>query len=232
MFLEVVAGYWGLLDDIKDYANSWRFCEDHKDNWGSTTEQLTCLIDQKIGKPGAPGGWPHMDFLQIGGAGCAGPIAHCPGQTDDEYKTEFVIWSLMQSPLIVDTDVRNMTAIMKKSLLNEELLAIHQSVETPPGQFMKRWTCAEPLKCEVWGRQLNEGGSDWMVALVNRGSDSHSMTITWGDLGWNKEDTATVRDLWEKQDVKSDAQESIEMVKVPSHSTAVLRLTKTSQAIV
>ena len=71
-----------------------------------------------------------------------------------------------------------------------------------------------------------------MVALVNRWSDSHSITVTWGDLGWKKEDTATVRDLWEKQDVKSDAQERIEMVKVPSHSTAVLRLTKTSQAIV
>ena len=48
------------------------------------------------------------------GAGCAG-VAHCPGQTDDEYKTEFVVWSLTQSPLIVDTDVRNMTVRTKRA---------------------------------------------------------------------------------------------------------------------
>ena len=37
-----------------------------------------------------------MDFLMTGGNGCAGPIAHCPGQTDDNYKTEFGIWTITQ----------------------------------------------------------------------------------------------------------------------------------------
>ena len=45
---------------------------------------------------GAAGGWPYMDFLMTGGNGCAGPIAHCPGQTDDNYKTEFGIWTITQ----------------------------------------------------------------------------------------------------------------------------------------
>ena len=58
--------------------------------------------------------------------------AHCPDQTDEEYRTEFVLWSLTQSPLIVDTDVRNMTTIMKQALLNEELIAIHQSTSQQP----------------------------------------------------------------------------------------------------
>jgi len=62
-----------------------------------------------------------------GGEGCSpfsrGP--HCPGQTDDEYMTEFAIWSLRQSPLIVSTDVRNLTEIMKKTLLNKELITHH-----------------------------------------------------------------------------------------------------------
>ena len=61
-----------------------------------------------------------MDFLMTGGAGCAA-ADHCPGQTEDEYKTEFVLWSLTQSPMIVDTDVRNMTLVMRRALLNPEL---------------------------------------------------------------------------------------------------------------
>jgi hypothetical protein len=44
-----------------------------------------------------------------------------------------VLWSLTQSPLIVDTDVRNMSAIMTRALLNDELVALHQSTATAPG---------------------------------------------------------------------------------------------------
>jgi hypothetical protein len=57
-----------------------------------------------------------MDFLMTGGMGCS-PFskgAHCPGQTDDEYRTTFALWALTQSPLIVATDVRNMTAVMNE----------------------------------------------------------------------------------------------------------------------
>ena len=48
--------------------------------------------------------------------GCDPPVdmVHCPGQTDTEYKTEFSLWCIMAAPLLVTTDVRNMTDIMKE----------------------------------------------------------------------------------------------------------------------
>ena len=33
----------------------------------------------------------------------------CPGQTEIEYQTEFALWSIIASPLIIATDVRNVT---------------------------------------------------------------------------------------------------------------------------
>jgi hypothetical protein len=60
-------------------------------------------------------------------AACVNFLPNC------RYKTEFVLWSLTQSPLIVDTDVRNMSAIMTHALLNDELVALHQSTATAPG---------------------------------------------------------------------------------------------------
>lgn len=51
---------------------------------------------------------------------------HCPEQTDTEYRTEFSLWSLGASSLIVATDVRNMTDIMKEVLLNAEVIAVNQ----------------------------------------------------------------------------------------------------------
>ncbi len=63
-----------------------------------------------------PGGWNDADFLMTGGQGCSSdtPLVHCPGMTDTEYKTEFTLWCIIASSLIVSTDVRNMTSIMKE----------------------------------------------------------------------------------------------------------------------
>ena len=63
-----------------------------------------------------PGGWNDADFIYTGGEGCADnkPFEHCPGQTDTEYHTEFSMWCIMGSSLLVATDIRNMTDIMKE----------------------------------------------------------------------------------------------------------------------
>ena len=67
-----------------------------------------------------PGGWNDADLLMTGGPGCendTNPLAHCPGMTDLEYRTEFTMWCIMGSPLIITTDIRNMTDIMKEVCL-------------------------------------------------------------------------------------------------------------------
>ena len=63
-----------------------------------------------------PGGWNDADFIYTGGEGCADnkPLEHCPGQTDTEYRTEFSMWCIMGSSLLIATDIRNMTDIMKE----------------------------------------------------------------------------------------------------------------------
>ena len=69
---------------------------------------------------------------------------HCPGMTDTEYRTEFTLWCLMSAPLLVVTDVRNMTSIMKEVLLNKDLIKINQDTTGPGGKrigFDK--TCGE-----------------------------------------------------------------------------------------
>lgn len=199
MVLEVVAGYFFLGDDIRRYANVWRFCEDHHDSWKSTTEQLLCRHLLKKGAAGSAGGWASMDLMTTGGQGCSvdgAVVDHCPGQTDDEYVTEFVIWCLTQSPLLVATDVRNLTSTMSSLMLNSELLSIHQSTATPPGKLLGHWLCTDPLDCEIWGRPLTADGDEWLVALINRGGKSnHSISCPFALLGWPDSTHATVRDV-------------------------------------
>ena len=80
-----------------------------------------------------------MDLLATGGAGCApysntsGNGTHCPKQSDDEYTTAFALWALTQSPLVVATDIRQLSGVMRTLMLNPEIIALHQSTRTPPG---------------------------------------------------------------------------------------------------
>lgn len=225
MFLEVVAGYFFLWQDISQFANSWRFCVDHHDSWKSLEQAVDCRVDQIGNTTGAPGGWGYMDMLMTGGAGCH-PFSsgsHCPGMSDDEYRTEFALWSLTQSPLIIATDVRNLTGVMRQTVLNKELLQFHQNTSTPPGKHLAHWLCSEPLKCSIWGRCLDAAGHDWMVALVNTGQREHQITVTWHQLGWNAAQPAVVKDLWSQTHLPGGFTGKF-IGTVPSHGTVLVRI--------
>jgi hypothetical protein len=51
---------------------------------------------------------------------------HCPRQTDSEYRTEASIYAIVSSPMMVGTDIRELTSIMKELLLNPESIALNQ----------------------------------------------------------------------------------------------------------
>ena len=65
-----------------------------------------------------------------GGQGCQNYSVdvpqHCPGQTDNEYRSEISLYSVLGSPMMVGTDIRLMTAIMNETLINAEMLAVNQ----------------------------------------------------------------------------------------------------------
>ncbi len=46
------------------------------------------------------------------------------GISDIESKTHMTLWSIMMSPLIIGTDVRNMTDEVKNVLMNYDIIAI------------------------------------------------------------------------------------------------------------
>jgi len=227
MILEVVAGYFFTGPaQVASVANVWRFCEDHHDSWKSTAENVLCREDQGA-RSSLPGGWGYMDVLTTGGAGCS-LAAHCPGQTEDEYRTEFAIWTLTQSPLMIATDVRNMSSLAQATLLNAEILSVHQSTATLPGRRLATAAdaCALPALCAVWGRALDAAGTTWILALVNLDNISvQEVSVSFADLGWNASAMAgaLVRDLWARHDLP-DATGGKVTARVPTHGTALLRV--------
>jgi hypothetical protein len=54
--------------------------------------------------------------------------------TDDESESEFAMWSIFGGPMIVSTDVRNMTAWKSSVVLNGEILAVNNDTLRAPGR--------------------------------------------------------------------------------------------------
>ena len=122
---------------LGEMCDSWRFYDDHHDVWSSTSD----IIEQGLAvraRFNKPGQWHDPDYLLTGGQGCINrtvPGLRCPMQTDNEYMTEFSLWSLTASPLVFASDPRNMSALQRKCLLNAELIAINQDGPDLNGVF-------------------------------------------------------------------------------------------------
>lgn len=224
MVIEAVAGYLFLQRRVASVANTWRFCTDHHDTWKSTVDEIMCRVDLDLGGSSAPGSWAHMDMLTTGGRGCVDHM-HCPGQTDEEYKTEFALWSLTQSPLIVSTDVRVLTDVMRTTLLNRELISLHQRIDTPPGKHLGGASCGGFLHdCQVWGRHMAADLSDWLVALVNFADKPQRVSTDLSILGWPSNATYTARDVWTGTNFSTSSKPLT--ASLATHATAIFRVTR------
>lgn len=204
IYLQGDAALQYLLWDVGQYYNAWQAFADHHDSWRSTVETITMV--QFLDVPGTPGAWPYMDVLMTGGQGCKTNVPnssswHCPGQTETEYVTEFTMWSLMQSPLIIGTDLRNLTDVMKRVLFNEKLIDIHQRTDAPPGKFMafdkqcNSSVVLGPVHCQLWGRSLSTTRA--LIVLFNSGDVSVLITANVTALfGWREMTNITIDDVW------------------------------------
>jgi len=206
-------------------GNSFRVGTDHHDSWSNTIECIHSLIG--LGKHAGPkNGWNDPDFLETGGeGGCGRP--HCPGQTDTEYRTVFSIWCIAAAPLIVATDVRNMSAIMTEILLNKELIAVNQDKLAIGGDVIGNG-CAGTSDgtCQIWGKPLSDGG--YVAGLFNSDSAAHEITLDFSLINMAGK-TLQVRDLWKHQDLGSST--GTFKAQVASHETVVVKLTSPGQRI-
>jgi len=116
-----------------------------------------------------------MDMLEVGNG----------GQTDDEYKTHFSMWALNSSPLIMGTDIRNLTASALSIYSNPAVIALNQ--DPAVAAAVRRWRYYVDDKDEynqgeisLWTRTLNN--SDVAVAFVNAGNDSRMMNTTLAEI--------------------------------------------------
>ncbi len=103
-------------------ANMWRSTGDINDSWASI--KLIAQSQLPVQEYNAPNCFNDMDMLVVGmkGSGNVG----LTGCSFEEYRFHFSLWAMMNSPLMIGCDIRNMDEETRKILLNKEVLAVNQ----------------------------------------------------------------------------------------------------------
>jgi alpha-galactosidase len=164
----------------------FRVNNDHLPLW-TFNGQGTADIIEKMAMPEiaaslAPFSFPDPDFLMTG----FWPL------TDTESETEFAFWALFGGPMIISTDVRNMSAWKAGVVLNADILAVNQDAAVLPGT---RVVFDNVTNTQVWKKPLANG--DLAVIAYNKDDASNrTVAVNWVDLGWPASASVSVYDLW------------------------------------
>ena len=105
--------------------------------------------------------------------------------TDADYVLHFSMWAILKSPLIMGTDVRNMTARSWSVYANPAVLAVGQDVL---GMSAYRVYEYPAMQLDVYGQGslscwVGElAGGDWVVAFVNTGEGVVTMNASLAEM--------------------------------------------------
>lgn len=231
-------------------GSSWRMSYDHRDGWMGQNGTTGTII--KKPKPNDPtvntGGiglknvidlmrnlWPYVginrfndaDMLVVGirgGGTSSNDLLYSDkgSMGDAEYETEFAMWCMWSSPLLLTLDVRN-SGINSHDLAlvkNAELIAINQD---PLGQGAEYIKSVNGI--DYYQKDLANG--DVAIAAVNLSDNSADCTISLSDYeALDKAASYSARDLIGLKDAGTLSASEPLTATIAKHGTYIVRLTR------
>jgi hypothetical protein len=185
-------------EELARHSQMWRISNDIWDGWSFEHSKpgddfpngIITAFDNlaKWSSHAKPGNWPDADML---------PFDHLephPGWgpprqsklTDDEVRTQFVLWSIARSPLILGSNLTKLSALTKSLMSNKDILAVNQHAHE-----------AHPLPMEskemrAWGASC---AGQRIVALFNLDDKAARLEAGWALLGIPTGSRHAARDL-------------------------------------
>ncbi|HWT02701.1 MAG TPA: glycoside hydrolase family 27 protein [Pyrinomonadaceae bacterium] len=203
---------WRTTGDITDCFD----CVKDHGTWKSLGTMKILDMQKGLREHAGPGHWNDPDMLEVGN-----------GMSVSEDRAHFSMWAMLAAPLIAGNDLRNMTKETREILTNREVIAVNQD---PLGVQGFQYSVKD--KVEVWFKPLT--GSDWAMAVLNRGESPHEFSFDWkreqvGDTFAKRAarfdlTEYAVRDLWSGRDLGTTKRAL--SATVPPHDVLMLRLKK------
>lgn len=217
-------------------AHLFRSTGDIQDNW----ESIKRLALSQIGNECYGGNFCHndIDMLVVGMHGGSNnewinsteqgvnviadsgeTMPKLGGCTDEEYRTHFSLWAIMNSPLMIGCDIRHMTPATKEILTNKDVIAINQDIECRGPYCIKQWNNPDNVFSLV--KPLANG--DYAIGMFNFGDRAGEMSLQFWDIGLTTASGRglSVYDCWKHKELGTFTERFVTTVE--PHGCVVLR---------
>ena len=177
----LAACQWGR-DNVHEWirstgAHTFRSTIDIQDAWRSI-ESIALSQMEKTAFCGS-GCYNDMDILVVGMYGRGlNPETSIGGCSTVEYQTHFVLWAMLNSPLIMGCDIRSMNDETRKILTNRDVIAVNQD---PEGRSCHKLPTYGSPDAFILVKQLS--GGDFAIGFFNFGDAAAHVELHFWDLG-------------------------------------------------
>ncbi len=205
---------WGYAD-VYDWGNetgiSWRMSGDIGPYWNAVTR----ILNINSFKLNSVNFWGHndADMLEVGNGNL----------TFEETRSHFAFWAAMKSPLLIGTDLTNLSQTNIDLLKNHYLLAFNQDdvYDAAATPYKWDWTWDPYSPAEYWSGASQMGH---LVLMLNPSNDTaqHKEAV-WSEIPGLCDGSYEVTDVWTGQDMGCLQSYSAE---VAVHDTAAILVGK------
>ncbi len=224
----------GHAAEVAKYAQMWRITDDHWDVW--TAKRQTNGSEFPFGLKGEfdriaswqayvkPGNWPDPDMLP------EGSLEPHPGwgdarqsrYTQDEQRTEFALWAVSRSPLIMGGNLTKLDDFVRSLMTNREVVNLDQTAQfseavkdLPKGFENVRVWVGGPTEVDCGTRSY---------AFFNLDDKPVTLSFDWDQIGssrWGKCDVHSGKNLWDGTRLKGP---KVSGLTIPAHGSAIFRV--------
>jgi alpha-galactosidase len=164
----------------------WRSAGDINNRWLSIMNILDRHVDTL--RFAGPNFWPDPDMLETGAPTRAANGAKQAPMTITEQRSQFSLWAIMNAPLFISADLRNIDEPAKAILLNRDVIDVNQDPLAIAGRRIRKDGDAE-----VFAKRVKDGEA---VVLLNRGEKPMEIRVTAAELGLDAGAAWEARNLW------------------------------------
>ncbi len=178
---------WRTTGDI---YNCFECAHDHGAHFSWGAINILNMRDQEmLRKIAGPGHWNDMDMLEVGNGAL----------TLHEEQTHFALWAILNSPLILGNDLRDISRETLEILTNKDIIAINQDLLGIQG-----FKYATEGSIEIWVKPM--ANDEWAICFFNHSQEPVDFSFDWTsrtfkDNVFNKEITFSHNNVYKLKDL-------------------------------
>ena len=211
----------------------WRITDDHWDAWTFTHNPPTAeypfglrdefdrIANGRLTSNPAAGPIPTCFLKAISARIPARTSPASPTTRHDEQRSEFTLWAISRSPLILGTNLTRLDDFTRSLITNKDVMDLNQqSVESGPGLLPRNRGDSASFPQRYWYARTGGTHPERYIAVFNLADAKTSSNLPWALFHLENKPHA-LYDVWDRKHVLSAR--TLHVV-LPAHGCALFRV--------